>query len=188
MASLPVVGVLSFSVSCLSFGGKLADPDGRIGEFPMSLESGDGVGRGGRVLETTSSEAEERPVAAQPPVGPLTVSSGDQLSGEGTALTAYPLYEHDQTLSFEPCSDYFLPNLLLQPVNMSTVPREMRERVRPPNAGGGETILIASSPGSGRGEMASPSEELGSCQGCSALRRRLEEFEMAVDTRFFCVT
>ncbi|KAL8186745.1 UNVERIFIED_CONTAM: hypothetical protein K2H54_007049 [Gekko kuhli] len=43
----PCACALSFSGSCLSFGGKLADPDGRTVEFPMSLESGDGVGRGG---------------------------------------------------------------------------------------------------------------------------------------------
>ncbi|KAL8221471.1 UNVERIFIED_CONTAM: hypothetical protein K2H54_068314 [Gekko kuhli] len=137
------------------FGGKLADPDGRTGEFPMSLESGDGVGRGG-------------PEFWRPH---LQRRRSDQ-----------QLPNHPRGLS--PCPQ----GTIYQPVNMSTVPREMRERVRPPNAGGGGTILIGLSPGSGRGEMASSSEERGSCQGCSALRRRLEEFETVVETRSFCVT
>ncbi|KAL8221068.1 UNVERIFIED_CONTAM: hypothetical protein K2H54_058324 [Gekko kuhli] len=90
-----------------------------------------GWARRPRVLETSSSE-EERPAAAQPPQGPLTVSSGDTVSaGEQQAA---------------------------QPVHV-------------PSGDAGE------------GQM-STHEDPGTCQGCAVLRRRLEEFETAVDNRF----
>ncbi|KAL8219269.1 UNVERIFIED_CONTAM: hypothetical protein K2H54_017169 [Gekko kuhli] len=109
-----------------------------------------------RVLETSSSE-EERPAAAQPPQGPLTVSSGDMVSaGEQQAA---------------------------QPQGPVHVPSGDAGEGASTEGRGEDPIMIASSAGSGPGQM-STHKDAGTCHGCAVLRRRVEEFETAVDNRF----
>ncbi|KAL8168873.1 UNVERIFIED_CONTAM: hypothetical protein K2H54_021322 [Gekko kuhli] len=115
-----------------------------------------GWARRPRVLETSSSE-EERPAAAQPPQGPLTVSSGDTVSaGEQQAA---------------------------QPQGPVHVPSGDAGEGASTEGRGEDPIMIAPSAGSGPGQM-STHEDAGTCHGCAVLCRRLEEFEMAADNRF----
>ncbi|KAL8168715.1 UNVERIFIED_CONTAM: hypothetical protein K2H54_013596 [Gekko kuhli] len=115
-----------------------------------------GWARRPRVLETSSSE-EERPAAAQPPQGPLTVSSGDTVSGT----------EHQAA----------------QPQGPAHVPMGDAGEGASPEGRVEVPIIIASSAGSGPGQMSPPADP-GTCHDCAVLRRHLEAFETAVDNRF----
>ncbi|KAL8207458.1 UNVERIFIED_CONTAM: hypothetical protein K2H54_056710 [Gekko kuhli] len=116
-----------------------------------------GWARRPRVLETSSSAEEEQPAAAQPRQGPLTVSSGDTVSGA----------EHQAA----------------QPRGPAHVPMGDAGEGALPEGRVEVPIIIASSAGSGPGQMSPPADP-GTCHDCAVLRRRLEAFETAVDNRF----
>ncbi|KAL8219361.1 UNVERIFIED_CONTAM: hypothetical protein K2H54_020837 [Gekko kuhli] len=94
---------------------------------------------------------------AQPPQGPLTVSSGDTVSGA----------EHQAA----------------QPRGPAHVPMGDAGEGASPEGRVEVPIIIASSAGSGPGQMSPPADP-GTCHDCAVLRRRLEAFETAVDNRF----